>query len=144
MEWLAPTGPILLVRCGTVVLSICAVGLAYVIYEYRRKQRVFIFEDSFAVERRFSFDVEYMRWTDVAKLYFLDRTTETNIRIYFVRVASSKAHRGKVRIVLVDGREIVITNRVRDFSAMATQFAPPNQGGPVGALHQVFDQRRNA
>ena len=107
---------------GTVLLSICVAGLAYVVYEYRRKQRVFILEDSFAVERRFSFDVELMRWTDVAKLYCLDRTTETNVHIYFVPVASSKAHQGKLRIVLVDGREIVITNRVRDFSAMATQF----------------------
>ncbi len=107
---------------GTFLLSICAIGLAYVVYEYRRKQRVFILEDSFAVERRFSFDVELMRWTDLAKLYCLDRTTETNIHIYFMRVASSKAHQGKLRIVLVDGREVVITNRIRDFSAMATQF----------------------
>jgi hypothetical protein len=59
---------------GTVVLSLCAVSLAYVVYEYRRKQRVFILDDSFAVERRFSFDVELIRWTDVAKLYCLDRS----------------------------------------------------------------------
>ena len=108
---------------GTVLLSICAVGLAYVLYEYRRKQHVFILEDSFALERRFSLDVELIRWTDVAKLYCFDRTTETKFRIYFVPVASSKVHHGKVKIVLVDGREFVITNRVRDFSAMARQFA---------------------
>ena len=66
---------------GTVLLSICAAGLAYVIYEYRRKQRVFILEDSFAVERRFSFEVELIRWTDVAKLYCLDRTTETKLSL---------------------------------------------------------------
>ena len=108
---------------GSVVLCVCAAALAWVLYEYRRKQRVFILEDSFAVERRFSFDVELMCWTDVAKLYCLDRTTETKLHIYFVPVASSKRHQGKLRIVLVDGREIVLTNRVRDFSAMATQFA---------------------
>jgi hypothetical protein len=107
---------------GAVVLSICAVVLAYVVYEYRCKRRVFILEDSFAVERRFNFDVELIRWTDVAKLYCLDRTTETKFYIYFVPVTGSKVHHGKLRIVLVDGREIVITNRVRDFSAMATQF----------------------
>ena len=107
---------------GMVVLSICVLGLAYAVYEYRRKLRVFILEDSFAVERRLRFDVELIRWTDVAKLYCLDRTTETTVHIYFVPVASSKVHHGKLRIVLVDGREIVITNRVRDFSAMATQF----------------------
>ncbi len=107
---------------GTVVLSICAIGLAYTIYEYRRKQRVFILDDCFAVERRFSFDVELIPWTDVAKLYCLDRTTVTKYYVYFLPVASSKNHRGKLRIVLVDGREIVITKRVRDFSAMANQF----------------------
>ena len=107
---------------GAVLLFIFAVGLAYIVYEFRRKQRVFILEDSFAVERRLHFDVELIRWTDVAKLYCLDRTMETNVHIYFVPVASSKVHYGKLRIVLVDGREIVITNRVRDFSAMATQF----------------------
>jgi hypothetical protein len=107
---------------GAVVLSVCAAGLAYVVYEYRRKQRVFILEDSFAVERRFSFDVELVRWTDVAKLYCLDRTTETKFYVYFVPVTSSKHHQGKLRIMLVDGREVVLTNRVRDFSAMASQF----------------------
>ena len=107
---------------GTVVLSICSAGLAYVVYEYRRTQRIFILEDAFAVEGRFSFEVELIRWTDVAKLYCLDRTTETSVHIYFVPAACSKYHQGKLRIVLVNGREIVITNRVRDFSAMATQF----------------------
>ena len=107
---------------GAVVLCISVAGLAYVVYEYRRKQRVFILEDSFAVERRFSFDVELIRWTDVAKLYLLDRTTETKLSFCFVPVTSSKHHEGKLRIVLVDGRKFVITKRVRDFSAMATQF----------------------
>jgi hypothetical protein len=108
---------------GMVVLLVCVVGLAYVIYEYRRKQRFFILEDSFAVERRFSFDVELIRWADVAKLYALDRTTETKLYLFYVvPVTSSKFHQGKLRIVLVDGREIVITNRVRNFSAMARQF----------------------
>jgi hypothetical protein len=108
---------------GTVILCICAAALAYVVYEYRRKQHVFIFEDSFALERRFRFDVELISWTDVARLYRIDRTTETKVSVYFVPVATSKVHRGKLRIVLVDGRQIVITNRVRDFSAMAMQFA---------------------
>ena len=108
---------------GTVVLCVCAAALAWVVYEFRRKQRVFILEDCFAVERRFSFDVELIPWADVAKLYCLDRTTETKMHIYFIPVASSKVHHGKLRIVLVDGREVVITNRVRDFSSMATQFA---------------------
>jgi hypothetical protein len=109
---------------GTVLLAICAAGLAYTVYEFRRKQRIFILEDSFAVEWRFSSEVELIRWTDVAKLYCLDRTTETKFYIfYFVPVASSKVHHGKLRIVLADDREIVITNRVRDFSAMAAQFA---------------------
>ena len=107
---------------GTILLSICSLGLAYVVYDYRRKQRVFILEDSFALERWFSLDVELIRWTDVAKLYSLDRMTQTNFHIYFVPVASSKVHHGKLRIVLVDGREIVITNRVRDFSAITRQF----------------------
>ncbi len=107
---------------GAVLLAICAAALAYFVYEYRRKQRVFVLEDSFAVERRFSFDVELIRWADVARLYCLDRTTETKAYIYFIRVASSKVQRGKLRIVLVDGRKIVITNRVRNFSAMAAQF----------------------
>src|SRR5262245_4196887 len=43
---------------GAVVLSICAAGLAYVVYDYRKKQRVFILEDSFAVERRLNSEVE--------------------------------------------------------------------------------------
>jgi hypothetical protein len=107
---------------GAVVLSVCAMGVAYLIYEYRRKQRIFILEDSFAVERRFSFDVELICWNDVAKLYCLDRTTETTSYIYLIPVATSKAHQGKLRILLLDGRELVITNRVRDFSSMATQF----------------------
>jgi hypothetical protein len=107
---------------GAVLLSICTAGLAYVIYEYRRKQRVIILEDAFAVERRFAFEVELVRWTDVAKLYCLDRTTVTKYSIYFVPVSTSTVHHGKLRIVLVDGREIVITNRVRNFSALATQF----------------------
>jgi hypothetical protein len=107
---------------GAVVLAACAGGLAYVIYEYRRKQRVFILKDSFAVERRFSFDVELIPWADVAKLYALDRMTETKVSVYFIPVAKSQSHEGKLRIVLVDGREIVLTKRVRDFSAMATQF----------------------
>jgi hypothetical protein len=108
---------------GIAVLCICAAALAYVVYEYRRKQHVFVLEDSFAVERRFRFDVELVRWADVAKLYCLDRTTETKVSVYFIPVAKSRMHRAKLRIVLVDGREIVLTNRVRDFSAMATQFA---------------------
>jgi hypothetical protein len=108
---------------GAVVLAACAAGLAYAIYEFRRKQRIFILEDSFAVERRFSLDVELIPWTDVAKLYVLDRTTETKHYVYFVPVATSTFHQGKLRIVLVDGREIALTNRVRDFSAMAAQFA---------------------
>jgi hypothetical protein len=107
---------------GTVILCICAAVLAYVVYEYRRKQHVFILKDSFAIERRFRFDIELVRWTDVAKLYCVDRTTETKVSVYFIPVATSKAHRGKLRIVLVDGRQIVLTNRVRDFSAMAAQF----------------------
>jgi hypothetical protein len=108
---------------GTVLLSLCAVGLAYVVYEFRRKQRVFVLEDAFAVEKRFGFEVELIHWTDVAKLYCLDRTTETKLYIYyFIPVTSTRNHRGKLRIALVDGREVVITNRVRDFSAMATQF----------------------
>jgi hypothetical protein len=109
---------------GMVVLSLCAVALAYVIYEYRRKQRVFILQDSFAIERRFSFEVELIPWTDVARLYSLDRTTVTKLYLFhLVPVTASKFHQGKLRIVLVDGREFVITNRVRDFSAMARQFA---------------------
>jgi hypothetical protein len=107
---------------GAVVLSICAAGLAYVVYDYLRKQRVFILEGSFAVERRLSSEVELVRWADVAKLYCVDRTTVTKVSIYFVPVARSTAHQGKLRIVLVDGREIVITNRVREYSAMAAQF----------------------
>src|SRR5688572_11764389 len=108
---------------GTVIMCICAAALAYVVYEYRRKQHVFILKDSFAIERRFRFDIELIRWTDVARLYCVDRTTETKVSVYFIPVATSKAHRGKLRIVLVDGRQIVLTNRVRDFSAMAAQFA---------------------
>jgi hypothetical protein len=108
---------------GTILLSICVVGLAYAVYEYLRKLRVFILEDAFAVERRLRLDVELIRWTDVAKLYCLDRTTVTRVHILFVPVTTSKIHHGKLRIVLVDGREIVITNRVRNFSAMASQFA---------------------
>jgi hypothetical protein len=108
---------------GWVVLYCCAAALAYLVYEYRRKERVFLLEDSFAVERRFSSDVELIRWTDVAKLYSLDQTTETKVSIYFVPVSIGKVHHGKLRLVLVDGREIVLTNRVRDFSAMAEQFA---------------------
>jgi hypothetical protein len=107
---------------GAVVLAACALGVAYVVYDYLRKQRVFVLEDSFAVERRFSSEVELVRWTDVARLYCLDRTTQTKVSVYFIPVASSKQHRGKLRIVLVDGRKFVITNRVREFSAMATQF----------------------
>jgi hypothetical protein len=116
---------------GAVVLSISAVGLAYVIYDYRRKQRVFILEDSFAVERRFSFDVQLVRWVDVARLYCVDRTIKTTSYIYFVPVASSKVHHGKLRIVLVDGREILLTNRVRDFSAMASQFVLRTQAAQL-------------
>jgi hypothetical protein len=108
---------------GTVILCICAAVLAYTIYEYRRKHHVFVLEDSFALERRFRFDVELIRWTDVARLYRIDRTTETKVSVYFIPVATSKAHRGKLRIVLVDGRQFVLTNRIRDFSAMAAQFA---------------------
>lgn len=107
---------------GALVLLACAVGLAYVIYDYRSKQRVFILEDSFALERRFRLDVELIRWTDVARLYCLDRITETKVHVYFIPVTTSKVHQGKLRIVLVDGRELVITNRVREFSAMAAQF----------------------
>lgn len=59
----------------------------------------------------------------MSKLYSLDRTTETKFSIYFIPVASSKSHQGRLRIILVDGRELVLTNRVRDFSAMAAQFA---------------------
>src|SRR5262245_31999766 len=106
---------------GTVLLFLCVGGLSYVVYDYRRKQRIFILQDSFAVERRFSFEVELIRWADAAKLYCLDRTTEMKHYIYFVPVSTTKVHHGKLRVVLVDGREIVITNRVRDFSAMATQ-----------------------
>lgn len=107
---------------GALVLLACAVGLAYVIYDYRSKQRVFILEDSFALERRFRLDVELIRWTDVARLYCVDRITETKVHVYFIPVTTSKVHQGKLRIVLVDGRELVITNRVREFSAMAAQF----------------------
>lgn len=107
---------------AAVGLSVCAAGFALVIFEYRRKQRVFILRDSFALERRFSFDVELIPWRDVAKLYALDRTTETKVSVYFIPVATNKFHEGTLRIVLVDGREITLTNRVRDFSAMATQF----------------------
>jgi hypothetical protein len=116
---------------GAIVLASCALVLAYVVYEYRRKQRVFILEDSFAVERRFSFEVELLPWTDVAKLYCLDRTTVTKHYIYFVPVTTSKVHHGKLRIVLTDGREIVITNRVRDFSAMAAQFVLRTQAAQL-------------
>ena len=108
---------------GAVILCVCAAGLAYFVYEYRRKQHVFVLADSFAVERRFRFDVELVRWTDVARLYLLDRTTATKVSICFVPVTVAKHHRGKLRLVLVDGREIVLSNRVRDFSAMAAQFA---------------------
>jgi hypothetical protein len=108
---------------GAAVLAICLAGLVYLVYEYRRKPRTFILEDGFAVEQRFGFDVEVVRWSDIAKLYCLDRTTETTVRIYFLPVATSRTHRGKLKIVLVDGREIVITNRVREFSAMARQFS---------------------
>lgn len=107
---------------GAALLFISVIGAFYIVYEYRRKQRVFVLPDSFAVERRFGFEVELIRWTDVARLYCLDRTMETHYSIYFVPVASQKVHHGKLRIVLVDGRKIVITNRVRDFSAMAAQF----------------------
>ena len=107
---------------GAVLLSVCVAGAAYVVYEYRRKQRIFILQDSFAVERRFSFEVELVRWTDVAKMYCLDRTTEMKHYIYCVPVATTKIHHGKLRLALVDGRKIVITNRVRNFSAMANQF----------------------
>jgi hypothetical protein len=75
--------------------------------------------------------LELARWTDVAKLYLLDRTTETKFYVYFVPVTSSTHHHGKLRIVLVDGREVVLTNRVRDFSAMATQFVLRTKGGAV-------------
>jgi hypothetical protein len=108
---------------GWVVLFGCAAALAYLVYDYRRKQRVFILEDSFAVERRFSSDVELIRWTDVAKVYLLDQTTETKVSVYFIPVSVGKQHHAKLRLKLVDGREIVLTNRVREFSAMAEQFA---------------------
>ena len=38
---------------GIAILCICGAVLAYAIYEYRRKQHVFVLEDSFAIERRF-------------------------------------------------------------------------------------------
>jgi Family of unknown function (DUF6585) len=117
---------------GTAVLCICIAVLAYVVYEYRRKRRVFVLEDSFAVERRYRFDVELVRWTDVARLYLLDRTTETKVSVYFIPVTTTKVHRGKLRIVLVDGRKIIITNRVRDFSAMAAQFALRTMAAQLG------------
>jgi hypothetical protein len=107
---------------GAVILCLCAAALAYVVYEYRRKQHIFILKDSFAIERRFRFDVELIRWTDVARLYCVDRITETKVSVYFIPVATSRAHRAKLRIVLMDGRQIVLTNRVRDFSALAAQF----------------------
>lgn len=43
---------------GGVVLAVCAAGLAYLGYEYHRKQRIFLLADSFAIERRFSGEVE--------------------------------------------------------------------------------------
>jgi hypothetical protein len=116
---------------GAAVLSVCALVLAYLIYDYRRKQRIFILEDAFAVERRFRLEVELVRWTDVAKLYCLDRTTRMTSYVYFVPVATTKVHHAKLRILLVDGREIVLTKRVRDFSAMATQFALRTQAAQL-------------
>ena len=129
---------------GVAILCICAAVLAFVDYEYRRKQHVFILEDAFAVERRFRFDVELVRLTDVAKLYCIDRTTETKVYVYFVPWSASKLHRAKLRIVLVDGREIVLTNRVRDFSAMAAAIRDSTMAAVIGPLDRLLDRRRHA
>jgi len=108
---------------GAGLLLISATGIAYIVYELRRKQRVFILEDSFAIERRFSSEVEAVKWTDVAKVYCLDRTTRTRFYVLlFIPVGSSDRHQGRLRIELVDGRRLVITNRVREFSDMANQI----------------------
>jgi hypothetical protein len=107
---------------GAVILAACVAGVAYVLYDFRRKQRIFILEDSFAIERWFGFEVELIRWTDVARLYCLDRTTEIKHSIYFIPVATTKVHHAKLRVVLVDGRTITLNNRVREFTAMAAQF----------------------
>ena len=77
---------------GLMLLS--AAGFAFVVYELRRKQRVFILDDSFAIERRFSSEVEQIKWTDVAKLYCLDRTTRTRFYVWFIPVGHSDRHQG--------------------------------------------------
>ena len=108
---------------GAVLMLIAAAGIAYVVYELSRKKRIFILEDALAIERRFSSEVELIQWTDVAKLYCVDRTTRTQFYVlYFIPVGHSDYHRGWVKINLVDGRKVAISNRVRDFSGMAHQI----------------------
>lgn len=107
---------------GAVILAICAAGVAYFVYDFRRKQRIFVLEDAFAIERSSRFEVELIRWSDVARLYCLDRTTEIKHSIYFILVATTKVHHAKLRVVLVDGRTIILNDRVREFSAMAAEF----------------------
>jgi len=108
---------------GAGLMLIGATGIAYVVYELRRNKRVFILDDSFAMERRFRSEVELIKWTDVTKLYCLDRTTTTRFYVLgFIPVGSSNYHQGRLTIVLVDGRRLVITNRVRNFSDLANQF----------------------
>jgi len=107
---------------GAGLMLVSVTGIAYVVYELMRNQRVFILEDSFGIERRFSSEVELVNWTDVTKLYCLDRTTRTQFYVLFIPVGGSNYHQGRLRIALADGRRLVITNRIRNFSDMANQF----------------------
>ena len=108
---------------GAGLMLVSAAGIAYVVYELRRKKRIFILEDALAIERRFSSEVELIQWTDVAKLYCVDRTTRTQFYVlYFIPVGHSDYHRGWIKMTLGDGRQVAISNRVRDFSGMAQQI----------------------
>jgi hypothetical protein len=105
-----------------VLMTIGVAGITAVGYEWRRKSRLFVFDDGFALQRLFTREVEVIAWTDVAKVYCLDKTRTTQCYVAFIPVASSTNHQGKLRILLVDGRQLVITNRFREFSELAYQF----------------------
>ena len=108
---------------GAGLILTSAAGIAFVVYEHRRKKRVFILEDSLAIERRFSSEVELIKWTDVTKLYCVDRTTRTQFYVlFFIPMGHSDHHQGRIKLALVDGRQVVLTNRVRSFSDMANQI----------------------
>jgi hypothetical protein len=76
-------------------------------------------DEEFGVERRLSQEVQLFKWADVAKVYCLDRTTTTRIYVSIIPVGTSRRHEGKLRIVLADGRQVVITKEVFGFSELA-------------------------